>query len=151
MPLPRPCLSCCLLPPSSAQVPFFIVMHTDSSEEETRVADLTACRWQLPSSPELEQVASPDEAVPWVAANPPERYIEVNVCIGDRSICYFDISSLHSIQDLLDASEDPGCASSTTSYRVTLITVRTVAIAHGCAERPHDYISPPSSDSEADA
>ena len=138
-------LLCC----SSAQVPILLFMHTDSSEEETRIADLTACRWYLPSSPELEQVASPDEAVPWVAADPPARYIEVNVCIGDRSICYFDVSSLHSIQDLLDASEDPGCASSTTCYRVTRITVRTAAITLGCAERPPDYITPPSSDSEA--
>ena len=147
-PLSSPCRPCSQAVLFIPQVPILLIMHTDSSEEETRIADLTACRWYLPPSPELEQVASPDEAVPWVAADPPARYIEVNVCIGDRSICYFDVSSLHSIQDLLDASEAPGCASVTTCYRVTCITVRTAAITLGCAERPPEYVTPPSSDSE---
>ena len=137
----------------TAQVPVLLFMHTDSSEEDIRIADLTACRWPLPSSSEQEQVASPAESEPYADAHgvvdPPVRYIEVNVCIGERSICYFDITSGHTIQDLLDASEDPGCASSTTCYRVTRITVRTAAITLGCAERPPDYITPPSSDSEA--
>ena len=76
------------------------------------------------------------------------RSIEVNVCINERSICFFDITSGHTIQDLLDASEDPGCANVTTCFRVTRITVHTTAIALGCAERPPDFITPPSSDDE---
>ena len=107
----------------------------------------------IDSSEEQEHVASPVESEPSADAHGvialPVRYIEVNVCIGERSICYFDITSAHTIQDLLDASEDPGCASSTTCYRVMRITVRTAAITLGCAERPPDYITPPSSDSEA--
>ena len=71
-------------------------MHNDSSEEDTRIADLTACRWPLPSSSEQEQVASPAESEPYADAHgvvdPPVRSIEVNVCIGERSICFFDIS-----------------------------------------------------------
>ena len=99
-----------------------------------------------------DEAASPEASGPYAdaygALDPPIRSIEVGVRINERSICFFDITSGHTIQDLLDASEDPGCASVTTCFRVTHITVHTTAIALGCAERPPDFITPPSSDDE---
>ena len=134
-----------------AQVRILILMSDDNSEEDTRMAEISACRWpilalseQAPSSP-----ASGPYADARGALDPPIRTIEVNVRINERSICFFDITSGHTIQDLLDASEDPGCASVATCFRVTHVTVHTTAIALGCAERPPDFITPPSSDDEA--
>ena len=125
-------------------------MNDDTSEEDTRIAELSACRWPTPNP--SEQAPSPSASGPYAdaygALDPPIRSIEVNVRVSERSICFFDITSGHTIQDLLDASEDPGCASVTTCFRVTHITVHTTAIALGCAERPPDFITPPTSDDE---
>ena len=133
-----------------AQVLLSIIMTDDTSDEDTRIAELSACRWPIPSP--SEQAPSPTASGPYAdaygALDPPIRSIEVNVRINERSICFFDITSGHTIQDLLDASEDPGCASVTTCFLVTHITVHTTAIALGCAERPPDFITPPSSDDE---
>ena len=145
-----PC--CCLLYLLGrllAQV-LFSIMNDDTSDEDTRIAELSACRWPIPAP--SEQAPSPTASAPYADAHgtldPPVRSIEVNVRVSERSICFFDITSGHTIQDLLDASEDPGCASVTTCFRVTHITVHTTAIALGCAERPPDFITPPTSDDE---
>ena len=132
------------------QVLLFIIMSDDNSEEDTRIAEISACRWPILALPEQapSSAASGPYADAYGALDPPIRTIEVNVCVNERSICFFDITSGHTIQDLLDASEDPGCASVTTCFRVTRITVHTTAIALGCAERPPDFITPPSSDDE---
>ncbi|CAE7290157.1 unnamed protein product, partial [Symbiodinium microadriaticum] len=118
----------------------FFNMTSDISDEEARIAD--------PSAPAVEAQADVPYADAYGALDPPIRSIEVNVRVNERSICFFDITSGHTIQDLLDASEDPGCASVTTCFRVTHITVHTTAIALGCAERPPDFITPPSSEDE---
>ena len=115
-------------------------MTSDISDEEARISD--------PSAPAVDAQADVPYADAYGALDPPIRSIEVNVRVSERSICFFDITSGHTIQDLLDASEDPGCASVTTCFRVTHITVHTTAIALGCAERPPDFITPPSSDDE---
>ena len=140
-----------LLPVGPTQVLLFIIMSDDNSEEDTRIAEILACRWPIPALPEQAptSVALGPYADAYGALDPPIRSIEVNVRVSERSICFFDITSGHTIQDLLDASEDPGCASVTTCFRVTRITVHTAAIALGCAERPPDFITPPTSDDES--
>ena len=132
-----------------AQV-LFSIMNDDTSDEDTRIAELSACRWPIPSP--SDQAPSPTASRPYAdaygALDPPIRSIEVGVRVYEQSLCFFDVTSGHTIQALLDASEDPGCSNETTCFRVTHITVHITPIALGCAERPPDFITPPSSDDE---
>ena len=134
----------CLL----AQVHLYI-MDGDSSEEEIRRAELSACRWSIPSLSDQDSpptASRPTGEVP-LALGPPDRIIEVGVHIHE-ALWLFDIASWRCLRDLLEACEDPGCSNETTNYRVSHITVHITPIALGCQLRPPDFITPPSSDDE---
>ena len=121
------------------------LMNDDTSDEDTRHAELSACRWPIPS---LSDQASPPSASRLAADAPaaldqPDRIIEIGVRLHDQSLCFFDITSERSLRDLLEACEDPGCSNDATSYRVSHITVHITPVALGCAQRPPDFITPP--------
>ncbi|OLQ08860.1 hypothetical protein AK812_SmicGene7613 [Symbiodinium microadriaticum] len=126
------------------------IMDGDSSEEEIRRAELSACRWSIPSLSDQDSpptASRPTGEVP-LALGPPDRIIEVGVHIHGEALCFFDIASWRCLRDLLEACEDPGCSNETTNYRVSHITVHITPIALGCQLRPPDFITPPSSHDE---
>ncbi|CAE7832552.1 unnamed protein product, partial [Symbiodinium necroappetens] len=86
------------------QVPLCF-MNDDTSDEDTRHAELSACRWPIPS---LSDEASPPSASRLAADAPaaldqPGRIIEIGVRVHDQSLCFFDITSGRSLQELLEA------------------------------------------------
>ena len=125
------CVLLHLLAALPAQV-LLSLMNDDTSDEDTRIAELSACRWPIPSL--SDQASSPtasrlDADAP-AALDQPIRTIEIGVRVHDQSLCFFDITSGQSIQELLEVCEDPGCSNETTCFRVSHITVHCTYYAY---------------------